>query len=53
MAAKAHQERLLQLVTLAFKTEALDLALPPDMRLLAPDESLDQICNRGVQIFGT
>jgi hypothetical protein len=53
VAAKAHQERLLQLVTLAFKTEALELALPLDMRFLAPDESLDQICNRGVQIFGT
>lgn len=53
VAAKAHQERLLQLVTLAFKTEALELAMPLDMRFLAPDESLDQICNRGVQIFGT
>jgi hypothetical protein len=53
VAAKAQQERLLQLVTLAFKTEALELAMPLDMRFLAPDESLYQICNRGVQIFGT
>jgi len=52
VAAKAHQERLLQLITLAFKTEALELALPLDMRFLAPDESIDKICNGGVQIFG-
>lgn len=52
VAAKAHQERLLQLVALAFKTEALELALPLDMRFLAPDESLDKICHSGVQIFG-
>lgn len=53
VAAKAHHERLLQLVTLAFKAEELELALPLDMRFLAPDESLDKICHSGVQIFGT
>jgi hypothetical protein len=53
VAAKTYQERLLQLATLAFKEEALELALPLDMRFLAPDESLDEICHGGVQIFGT
>lgn len=52
VAAKAHQERLLQLVALAFKAGALKLALPIDMRFLEPGESLDEICNGGVQIFG-
>lgn len=51
--AKMYQERLLQLVTLAFKAEALDLALPLDLRFLTPDESPDALCNNGVQIFGS
>lgn len=53
VASKAHQERLLQLIALAFKTEELELALPLDMRFLAPDESVDEICHGGVQFFGT
>lgn len=51
--AQAHQERILQLATLAFKTEALQLDLPLSMRFLAPNEPLDEICHNGVQIFGT
>ena len=51
--AKTYQERLVQLATLAFKTEALELALPLDIRFLAPDEPRDGLCNNGVQIFGT
>ena len=51
--AQAHQERILQLATLAFKTEALQLDLPLSMRFLAPDVLLDEFCNSGVQIFGT
>jgi len=53
VAAKAHQERLLQLATLTFKTEVLQLDLPLSMRFLAPDMPLDELCNSGVQIFGT
>ncbi|AGG88817.1 SseB protein [Rhodanobacter denitrificans] len=49
----AHQERILQLATLAFKTEALQLDLPLNMRFLAPDALLDDLCNCGVQIYGT
>jgi len=51
--AKAHEERILQLATLAFKTEALQLDLPLSMRFLAPNAPLDELCNSGVQIFGT
>lgn len=51
--SQAQQERILQLATLAFKTEALQLDLPLRMRFLAPHEPLDQICHSGVQIFGT
>jgi hypothetical protein len=53
VAAQAHQERSLQLATLAFKTEALQLDLPLSMRFLAPSQPLDEICHSGVQIFGT
>ncbi|MBT2145547.1 enhanced serine sensitivity protein SseB C-terminal domain-containing protein [Rhodanobacter sp. LX-100] len=51
--AKAHQERLLQLATLAIKSEALQLDLPLSMRFLAPDVPFDELCNSGVQVFGT
>lgn len=50
--AQAHQERILQLATLAFKTEALQLGLPLSMRFFAPDVPLDEFCHSGVQIFG-
>lgn len=53
VAAKAYQERLLQLVALSLKHEAPELPSPLDMRFLAPDEPLDEICHGGVQIFGT
>lgn len=52
VAAQAHQERILQLATLAFKTEALQLDLPLSMRFLELNEPLDAICHMGVQIFG-
>lgn len=52
VAPLAHQERILQLATLAFKTEALQLDLPLSMRFFAPSEPLDEICHSGVQIFG-
>lgn len=52
VAAQAHHERILQLATLTFKTEALQLDLPLSMRFLAPDAPLDELCNSGVQIFG-
>ncbi|KRE86044.1 SseB protein [Rhodanobacter sp. Soil772] len=51
--AQAQQERILQLATLAFKTEKLELDLPLCMRFLTPDTPLDDLCNSGVQIFGT
>lgn len=51
--AKMYQERLLQLVTLAFKAQALKLDLPLDINFLAPDEPRSALCNGGVQIFGT
>lgn len=53
VATHAYQERLLQLVTLAFKAEALELTLPLDIRFSPPGEPRDSICNSGVQIFGT
>ncbi|WP_448099119.1 hypothetical protein [Luteibacter yeojuensis] len=53
VAGKAHQEHLLQLIALAFKNEALELALPLDMRFLTLDEPFDEICHRGVQFFGS
>lgn len=53
VAAQAHHERLLQLATLTFKSEALQLDLPLSMRFLVPDAPFDELCNRGVQIFGT
>jgi hypothetical protein len=51
--AKTYQERLLQLVTLAFKAQALKLDLPLDIHFLVPDEPRNDLCNGGVQIFGT
>lgn len=51
--AKMYQERLLQLVTLAFKSQTLELDLPLDIKFLAPDEPPDVLCNGGVQIYGS
>lgn len=50
--AQAHEERILQLVALAFKYEGLQLDLPLSMRSLTPDVPIDELCNGGVQIFG-
>lgn len=53
VATKTHQERLVQLIALALKNGALELALPLDIRFLNPDEPFDEICHRSVQFFGT
>lgn len=49
----AHQDRILRLIALAVKTEALQMDLPLSVRFLAPDASIDGLCHGGVQIFGT
>lgn len=52
VAASAHHERLLQLATLALRTNAADLDLPLDMLFVEPDASLPEVCHAGIQFFG-
>lgn len=52
IATPAYHERLLQLATLALKTNPVDLALPLDMLFVEPDAPLPEICHAGVQFFG-
>lgn len=52
VAAPAYHERLLQLATLALRTNPIDLALPLDMLFVEPDTPLPEVCHAGIQFFG-
>jgi hypothetical protein len=52
IAASAHRERLLQLATLALKTQSTDPDLPLSMLFVAPDAPLPEVCHAGIQFFG-
>lgn len=52
VAASAHRERLLQLATLALKTQSTDPDLPLSMLFVAPDAPLPEVCHAGIQFFG-
>ena len=53
VAAKAFHERLLQLVTLALKTESPSLELPLSVAFRSPEEPLPDVCYKGIQFYGT
>lgn len=53
VAAKAFHERLLQLVTLALKTESPSLELPLSVAFVSPEEPLPDVCHKGIQSYGT
>jgi hypothetical protein len=53
VSAKAVHERLLQLVTLALKTESPSLELPLSVAFLSPKEPLPNVCHKGIQFYGT
>lgn len=48
---QAHKERVLHLTALAIKNGEIQLDLPVDVRLLAPDSELDHVCRSGLQIY--
>jgi len=52
VAAPAYHERLLQLATLALRTNSTDLDLPLDMLFVEPDAPLPEVCHAGIQFFG-
>lgn len=52
VAASTVKERLLQLVTLALKTKSPRMDLPMNVVFFAPDETLPDICHRGIQFYG-
>lgn len=49
---EAYKERVLHLTALAIKHGEIDLDLPIDVRLLALDAALDNLCLCGLQIYG-
>lgn len=48
---QAHQERVLQLTSLAIKNGNIKLDLPVDVRFLAQDDAPDDLCKRGLNIY--
>lgn len=52
VAAAAFHERLLQLATLALKSNSTELDLPLDLTFLEPDAPLPEVCHAGIQFFG-
>lgn len=53
VAAPAFHERLLQLATLALRTNSTDLDLPLDIVFVEPEAPLPEVCHAGIQFYGT
>jgi SseB protein N-terminal domain/SseB protein C-terminal domain len=49
----AHKERLIHLITLAIQSVSSYLTLPLTVTCISPDASLPDLCNHGIQFYGT
>lgn len=49
----AHKERLIHLITLTIQSVSSHLTLPLTVSCVSPEASLPDLCNHGVQFYGT
>lgn len=53
VAQPAHKERLIHLISLTIQSVSSHLTLPLSVNCISPDTSLPDLCNHGIQFYGT